>query len=307
MAPGVSEAERMVVQVAYNAVVRFYESGVFISESEADEVQCKAMLRHFWRIFESKMPSMVRDEIGDVTDKVNARFGFPTGHFVPSEYEDPNEEWTIRKRCVCIVEAFLGAMERVIDKHIRFVTDYCDDDGDQFYPRALWHAFFGKLSKTVRQAAFSVHEEYIRNFVYDRNVDEFETDRIPVGALFFQDEGDRPSLRRIRGAVLPPTPASPAAAPVERKRKRFFDTDSEDDEIIVPPAKSYRVESDVASAAHEALAEMVNDGSVVAVNNYHKFGVIGQWWDAFMQRLHPEVANGVASAYNFFRSQVQEQ
>lgn len=312
MAPGaiVSEAERVVVMVAYNAVIRFYESGVFFVEDDRDEYMCRAMLRNFWRMFLSKMPSDVRGEVGDISKKFYNRFGANDAYRGNDEDDEEEEEITIRKRCVRIVQAFLDAMTELSEDYLRFVFDYSDDEGDQYYPRALWHAFFRKLSRTVRQAAFSVHEQYIRDYVYDRNVDEFETDKIPVGALFFEDEASREPSRRLRNAASP-------LPPVERKRKRFFDTDSDDDEVIVPPAKSYRSETDVASAAHDALAEIVNNGSVVASANAppHTFGVIGQWWDTFKQHLAlragPKVANGIATAsgvaYNFFRSQAQEE
>lgn len=314
MAPGVivSEAERVVVMVAYNAVIRFYESGIFYVESDRDEYTCRVMLRKFWRLFLSKMPSAVRGEVGDISKKFYDRFGANDAYRGNDEDDDDDEEEeiTIRKRCVRIVQAFLDAMNELSEDYLRFVTDFTDDDGEEYYPRALWHHFFRKLSRTVRQAAFPVHEQYIRDYVYDRNVDEFETDKIPVGALFFEDEASRQPSRRLHNAASP-------LSPVERKRKRFLDSDSHDDEVVVPPAKSYRSETDVASAARDALAEIVNNGSVVASANAppHTFGVIGQWWDAFKQHLAlragPKVTNSIATAsgvaYNFFRSQAQEE
>ena len=303
MAPGcVFDCERVVVLVAAKAISRFYESGVFIVESKLDEVECKLMLRDMWRIFVSKMPSDVRAEVADVSQKIYDRFGSNDADDDDDD-ADEDEDWNTRKRCVSIVEAFLEALMDISFEYSRFVTDFEDVDGEQYYPRALWHAFFGNLNKTVRQAAFSVHERYIREFVHDRNVDDFETFKIPVGSLFFSDELARASLRRKGAHFLPPMEQ------LLSHRKRSLDSD---DEAIAPPAKSYRAESEVATAAHDALVQMVGDGIIVASAAVAtKIGVIGQWCDAFMQRLSPDVATGIASAsgaaYNFFRSQVQEQ
>jgi hypothetical protein len=303
MAPGtiVSETERVVVLVAAKAVTRFYESGILLIDSDKDEADCKLMLHDFWRFFVLRLPSDVQEEVADISQKIYRRFGSSeTDNFdIVSEvdeddtHDDDDGEWNTRKSCVRIVNSFFLALTDIAFNHGRFLCDYCDDDGDQYYPRALWHAFFRNLNKTVRQAAFSVHENYIREFVHDRNVSEFETFKIPAGALFFADELSRSSLR-------------------SNATKRFFESGDDD---VAPAPKSYRAEGEVASAAHDALAEMVNNGSVVASTPSHKLGVIGQWWDAFMQRLvlrgGPQVANGIASAsevaYNFFRSQVQEQ
>lgn len=279
----VSEVERVTVLVAAKAVTRFYESGLFAVKSDADERECKLMLHCFWRLFVLRMPSIVQAAVSDISQKIYRRFGSAeTDNFdIVSDidekdcYDDEDGEWNTRKSCVRIVDSFFRAMVDTAFDFERFVTDFSDEDGDQYYPRALWHAFFRNLNKTVRQAAFSVHQKYIREFVHDRNINEFETFKIPAGALFFADELSRSSLR-------------------SNATKRFFESGDDD---VAPAPKSYRAEGEVASASS------------------HKLGVIGQWWDAFMQRLvlrgGPKVANGIANAsevaYNFFRSQVHEQ
>ena len=275
MAPGCDfDCERAIVLSAFKAVSRFYAERMFFSMCEEDDIDIKLMLRDLWDIFEMKMPPCVRCEVADISSMVYHSFGSVVD-VVPEHGDDDTEDLNTRKRCILVVEAFLDAMVDLAMENDRFVTDFSDSDGEEYYPRALWHMFFRSLTNAVRKAAFPVHEKYIHEFVFDRNVDDFETDEAPKGICLFPDELRRSARRDV------------ALIHASSRAKRSFE-EPEDD--VAPPPKLLR-SADIATVIEIA----------------HKYGTIGKCWD---EVILPIVATGIAAgiasvrnaASNFFRN-----
>jgi coenzyme F420-reducing hydrogenase delta subunit len=292
------ENELKIVKAASDAVCYLHKYGHVEMTADWSEPMLTV-----WTFFQNLLEPDVR--VSAASNKINETMSGLLGDWVNGGEYDPLdrkcEDQSVRGRCKAIVAAFYRAMKDMCDEIDCFARANKEEDS-AYYPRLLWHQFWGNLEPNVRFAAYDIHEKYLADFTTEasKHLETFmsETYMSPDDSPFPDEisaklSGNSDSEDESESDSDNDAPAllqrSASVCITGKKREALCESTSSKryaKDIHVPPGTSI-ADIDiniVANAARKGMIKLLDMGCIVN-NCDHQSGIVGQFWDEFLSCL----------------------